>query len=61
MGSFTKDGPRACIFQAAELKIKALALTHWVYKVKYAMENITARLVIAPIVQRLEINAASTL
>lgn len=61
MGSFTKDVPRACIFQAAELKIKALALTHWAYKVKYAMENITARLVIAPIVQRLEINGASTL
>lgn len=50
MGSFTKDVPRACISQAAELKIKALAMTRHTYKVKYAMENITAWLVIAPIV-----------
>lgn len=61
MGSFTKDVPHVCISQATELKIKALAMTRHAYEVKYAMENITAWLVIAPIVQRLEINAASTL
>lgn len=61
MSSFTKDVPRAHISQAAELKIKALATTCHAYNVKYAMENITAWLVIAPIVQRLEINAANTL
>lgn len=36
-------------------------MTHQAYKVKYAMENITAWLVIAPIAQGLEIDAASTL
>jgi len=61
MDSFTEDVSCVCISQAAELKIKALAMTHQAYKVKYAMENITALLVIAPIVKRLEIDAANTL
>lgn len=61
LGSFTNDVPRACVSQAVELQIQALARPRHAYRVKYAMENITARLVIAPIVQRLEIDAASTL
>lgn len=44
-----------------ELPIQALARARHAYRIKYAMENITARLVIAPIVQRLEIDAASAL
>lgn len=60
-GSFTKDVPRARISQAAEWKIKALEMTNHACKVKYAMENITEWLAIAPIVQRLEIDAASAL